>query len=174
MTTQADWIYLGLGANLGDRARQLRAAQAHLSQLPGYQRMAASALYETPPWGLADQPAFLNQVLAIQTTLSPWEFLEAAQAIEATLGRTRHTHWGPRTLDIDILAWGQLQLRSQRLNLPHPFIAERAFVLRPWADIAPDFQPPGCPGSVAEMLAALTSASVAEVQVFVKEGETRP
>jgi 2-amino-4-hydroxy-6-hydroxymethyldihydropteridine diphosphokinase len=170
MNAQSDWIFLGLGANLGDRARQLRAACAQLAHLPDFRLLAASALYETPPWGMTEQPAFLNQVLAIHTSLNAWEFLEAAQTIELALGRTRHTHWGPRTLDIDILAWGQLLLRSQRLNLPHPFIAERAFVLRPWADIAPDFHPPGCPDTVAHMLAALPIAVVEAVQPFVEEG----
>jgi 2-amino-4-hydroxy-6-hydroxymethyldihydropteridine diphosphokinase len=164
MNAQSEWVYLGLGSNLGDRSGYLRQALDLLSALPGWQLLAASALYETPPWGELAQPAFLNQVVAMQVTISPWEFLEAAQAIEAALGRTRVLHWGPRTLDIDILAWGQTTIKSQRLTLPHPFIAERAFVLVPWAEIAPDFHPPGTPGDIAALLAALPAATVQAVQ----------
>jgi 2-amino-4-hydroxy-6-hydroxymethyldihydropteridine diphosphokinase len=164
MTAKSNWIFIGLGANLGNREAQLAAAREGLSQLPGWQLHAASSLYETAPWGLIDQPAFLNQVLAIDAAMSPMEFLHAAQALEAALGRVRETHWGPRKIDIDILAWGQQRIQSQRLTIPHPALADRAFVLVPWAEIAPDFHPPGHPATIAELLAALPESETHSVQ----------
>lgn len=164
MIAEADWIFVGLGANLGDRAAQLAAAMEGLSQFPGWQLHAASALYETAPWGLREQPAFLNQVLAVEVAMTPMEFLHAAQALEAALGRVRETHWGPRKIDIDILAWGQQRIQSQRLTIPHPALADRAFVLVPWAEIAPNFHPPGHPATIAQLLTALPASETQSVQ----------
>lgn len=137
-----DAIFLGLGSNQGDRQHMLHQARLQLQTLPDWQLLAASSLYQTAPWGNLAQAPFLNQVIACHISLDPWALLQAIQDIEQALGRHRTVHWGPRTLDIDLLAYGQRQIRSQRLTIPHPYLSERAFVLIPWAEIAPDFQPP--------------------------------
>jgi 2-amino-4-hydroxy-6-hydroxymethyldihydropteridine diphosphokinase len=131
-------VYLSLGSNLGDRAAYLRAALQHLGALPHTQVTAVSALHETPPWGHTEQPAFLNMAVMLTTALSPEALLEATQRIEGDLGRTRDTHWGPRTLDIDILAYEGEERHTAALQLPHPYATQRAFVLAPLAEIAPD------------------------------------
>lgn len=131
-------VYLSLGSNLGNRAAYLRGAVAALARLPETRVAAESAVYETPPWGKSDQPAFLNQAVALETALSPENLLAAIHHIEKDAGRQRHEHWGPRTLDIDIL-WYEGETRdTPALRLPHPYLTERRFVLQPLADIAPE------------------------------------
>ncbi len=130
--------YLALGSNLGDRAATLRDAVARLAALPGTNLVTESRVRETPPWGVTDQPAFLNMAVALETTLPPEELLAHAQAIENALGRTRTAHWGPRTLDIDILLYDDVTRDTPALRLPHPYLTQRRFVLEPLADLAPD------------------------------------
>lgn len=101
--------------------------------------VSQSTLYETAPWGVTDQPAFLNQVLVVETTLGPEEVLVQTQAIEYELGRVRHEHWGARTIDIDLLYYDQLIWQTPTLTLPHPLLHQRRFTLVPLAEIAPDF-----------------------------------
>jgi 2-amino-4-hydroxy-6-hydroxymethyldihydropteridine diphosphokinase len=139
--------YLGLGASLGDRAQNLRDAVERLKE-HGLHIIAASPIYESPHLGLVPEdanryPPHLNAVVAVQTTLSPEALLAAVQAAESAGGRQRLERWGPRTIDIDILAYDALQCSSDRLVLPHPGIARRAFVARPLLDIAPEFRLPG-------------------------------
>lgn len=133
-------IYLGLGTNLGDRTANLQAAIAGLAEK--LVMTAVSSLYQTPPWGLTDQPDFLNLCLAAQTDLTPEELLTFVKNLEVALGRQPAERWGPRLIDIDILFYANQLVETETMTIPHPRLAERAFVLRPLADIAPDFVHP--------------------------------
>lgn len=133
--------YLGLGANLGDRAATLRSAIAGLAELGTI--VAVSPAYETAPVGYAGQPDFLNAVVVVETELDPLALLDATQTIENAHGRTRPFPNAPRTLDIDILFLDDGVLSTPRLTVPHPRVAERAFALVPLADVAPDLRDPG-------------------------------
>ena len=133
-------VYLGLGSNLGDRLSTLRQARQCLQETPGISATKPSFLYQTTPvGGPADQPDYLNGVLEITTTLEPLELLQGCQSIEANFGRQREIHWGARTLDIDLLFYDKRVIASKDLQLPHPRIAERGFVLQPLCDLAPYF-----------------------------------
>ena len=129
-------IYLGLGANLGDCRASLRRALRLLAHLEDTQLLRVSSFYETPPWGNEKQPPFLNACAALETRLSPLVFLRRAQRIERALGRVRKEHWGPRTIDIDLLFAEGFESAVPELRLPHPYIHERAFVLLPLTEIA--------------------------------------
>ncbi len=130
--------YLALGSNLGDKVGHLRAAVAAIGALPMTRVTARSAVYRTPPWGKTDQDWFVNAVIAVETTLSPEALLQGALAIEQQLGRVRRERWGPRVIDIDMLLHGDAQRATPSLTLPHPAMTERAFVLVPLHEIAPD------------------------------------
>lgn len=136
--TEARTAYLSLGSNLGNREETLRKAVRQLAAADGVNTLAVSSLYETEPWGKKDQPSFLNIAVSLQTTLTPEELLALAQAVETELGRVRHERWGPRTIDVDILHIEGVERKTPTLTLPHPYMTERAFVLVPLADIAPD------------------------------------
>ncbi|MHB9023242.1 MAG: 2-amino-4-hydroxy-6-hydroxymethyldihydropteridine diphosphokinase [Armatimonadota bacterium] len=131
-------VYLSLGSNLGNREALLREAVARIGMLPGTRVIGESAMLETAPWGKTDQPAFLNMALAIETTFSPEALLDRLRAIEDALGRQRSEHWGPRTLDIDLLVFEDAVRDTPALRLPHPYLTSRQFVLQPLAEIAPD------------------------------------
>jgi 2-amino-4-hydroxy-6-hydroxymethyldihydropteridine diphosphokinase len=135
--------YLGLGANLGDRAQQLARACATLHQHPAITVQAVSSLYHTAPVGVTDQAWFLNAVARLQTSLTPTALLSVTQAIERRLGRTPAPRWGPRVIDIDILLYDAVYLQRPFLTIPHPALHERAFVLVPLQELAPDLQLPG-------------------------------
>ncbi len=154
-------VFLGLGANLGDRAAMLRAGLHGLE--PEVQVKAVSALYETEPVGVLDQPPFLNAVCTARTALGPRELLEKVKAIEHAAGRRPGPRWGPRPLDIDILLYGQEITDTPALQIPHPRLTERGFVLRPLADLAPDLIIPGVGRSVRELLAAVDLHGVREI-----------
>jgi 2-amino-4-hydroxy-6-hydroxymethyldihydropteridine diphosphokinase len=130
--------YLALGGNVGNSRAILDRAVTMLDDGKDITVTARSSDYLTPPWGMMDQPPFVNLCLAIETTLTPLQLLERTQTVERTLGRDRlaETRWGPRTCDIDILAYDDLTLSDRDLTLPHPLIFERAFVLVPLAEIA--------------------------------------
>lgn len=150
MPEGAPWTcYLSLGANLGARAQTLREALRRLAQLPGTQLVRASAFHETAPWGKTDQPPFLNGAACLSTRLAPEALLAACQEIERALGRVRHEHWGARTLDIDLVygvcGAAEVRVATPRLTLPHPYLLERAFVLVPLAEIAPELVLAGRP-----------------------------
>ncbi len=133
---KARTCYLSLGANLGGRAETLREALRRLAVLPETKLTAISPFYETAPWGKLDQPSFLNAAAAVETKLEPLMLLQACQQIEQELGRVRHEHWGARTIDIDLLHIPGVKMARAELTLPHPYLVQRAFVLRPLADIA--------------------------------------
>ena len=142
--------YLLLGSNLGDRAALLAAARQELAETAG-EIVAESGLYETAAWGRADQPAFLNQALAIRTWRRPEALLAACQAAEQRAGRQRREHWGSRTLDVDILLFGAEIIATSNLVVPHPRLPERRFALVPMAEIAgPQLHP-----QLSETIAAL-------------------
>ena len=146
--------YVGLGSNLDDPAAQLQAALRALSEIPHTRLCRASRLYRTPPWGLLDQPEFVNAVAELETELTPPELLEALQAVERGAGRERIERWGPRILDLDLLLHGEAQIDAPGLHLPHPHLHERAFVLLPLAELVADLVVPGR-GRVADLLAAV-------------------
>jgi 2-amino-4-hydroxy-6-hydroxymethyldihydropteridine diphosphokinase len=127
--------FLSLGSNLGEREARLGAARGALAALPGTKMMAASRIFETAPQDLADQPAFLNQVVCLETTLAPFDLLDACQRIESEQGRVREKRFGPRTLDVDILLFQDVVSEGPRLTLPHPRLLRRAFVLVPLAEV---------------------------------------
>jgi 2-amino-4-hydroxy-6-hydroxymethyldihydropteridine diphosphokinase len=143
--------YVGLGSNLGDREATIRGA----AQLIGAARL--SPLFETEPWGLRDQPSFLNAAAEVETVLTPRRFLARLLEIEQSLGRERNgPRWGPRTIDLDLLLWGNERISEPGLEVPHPLMLERRFVLEPLAALAPDREIPGN-GTVSEALAGLQS-----------------
>ena len=150
-------VFVALGSNLGDRAALLACAVRELGRLPETRIVRLSSLYETRPWGLENQPDFYNQVVELRTQLGPRELLHEALAIEARLGRRRTVRWGPRTADIDLLVYDDLQMDTPELTLPHPRMLERAFVLVPLAEIAPQLRVAG--RTIAEHLAALGDTS---------------
>lgn len=131
---------IALGGNVGDVRATVERAIALLCEGAAVRLLARSADYRTPPWGVADQPAFVNAVIAVETALAPHALLSRALAVERTLGRNRsqERRWGPRQIDIDILAYDDVELHDAELTLPHPHLFERAFVLVPLAEIAPD------------------------------------
>jgi 2-amino-4-hydroxy-6-hydroxymethyldihydropteridine diphosphokinase len=137
--------FIGLGSNLGDREENLRQALRALDATPGVQVVQASSVYETEPVGGPAQPDFLNAVVEVETVLGPRALLEACMTIERALGRDRSTEqrWGPRVIDLDVLAMGDLVVTDPDLEIPHPRLAERAFVLVPLAEIAPGVVIPG-------------------------------
>ncbi len=129
-------VYLSLGANIGEPYQQLKSALLNLKEHPEIGELESSSFYRTKPIG-PKQPDFLNLAAKITTTLSPHALLAETQAIEAAHHRHRTTHWGPRTLDIDLLMYEEIQIQSDTLTLPHPEMEQRAFVLIPLAEIAP-------------------------------------
>jgi 2-amino-4-hydroxy-6-hydroxymethyldihydropteridine diphosphokinase len=154
-------ILLSLGANLGDPVRTLSLALDRLDQA-GVRITARSRLYRTPPWGLVDQPAFVNLCARAETVLAPRRLLEVVHAIEKGLGRERHIPWGPRLVDIDILTYGELSIEEPGLTIPHPAMTARAFVLVPLCDIAPDQVVAG--RRVAEWAGLVDSAGIEAIE----------
>ena len=144
--------YIGLGANLGEPKRQIHWAIEQLATIALSRVVAVSKLYRSAPMGPQDQPAYINAVAALQTSLSPLALLDQLQAIENAAGRVRGIErWGPRTLDLDIIMYGSIQLSEERLTLPHYGAKDRNFVLLPLYEIAPELQFPDGE-SVAERL----------------------
>ena len=135
--TRHERAYLALGSNLGDRAAYLGRARAAVDALPDTRVLAASAVEETAPLGGLDQPAYLNQMLLVETGLEPRALLAACQAIERDAGRERRGRWGPRTLDVDIVRYGHRTITEPDLVIPHPGLADRDFWQRELAELEP-------------------------------------
>jgi 2-amino-4-hydroxy-6-hydroxymethyldihydropteridine diphosphokinase len=151
--------YVGLGSNLGDRAAYLLLGLSALSRLPKTHLLRLSPVYETDPVG-PPQPPYLNMVAELETELSPKGLLAEMLRIEKALGRERRERWGPRTLDLDLLLYGDLVLEEAGLSVPHPRLHERAFVLVPLLDLLPEGRHPLLGQSFAELLASLDASSV--------------
>jgi 2-amino-4-hydroxy-6-hydroxymethyldihydropteridine diphosphokinase len=151
--------YVGLGSNLGDRAAYLLLGLSALSRLPKTHLLRLSPVYETDPVG-PPQPPYLNMVAELETELSPKGLLAEMLRIEKALGRERRERWGPRTLDLDLLLYGDLVLEEEGLSVPHPRLHERAFVLVPLLDLLPEGRHPLWGQSFAELLASLDASSV--------------
>ncbi|MEZ8142552.1 2-amino-4-hydroxy-6-hydroxymethyldihydropteridine diphosphokinase [Enterovibrio sp. FF113] len=147
--------YIAIGSNLGNPVEKAQCAIEALSQLPDSQLIACSLLYSSKPMGPSDQPDYVNAVVSIDTKLLPLDLLDHTQRIELAFGRERKDErWGPRTLDLDILLYGDVQLESERLTVPHYGMKVREFVLFPLAEIAPDLHLPD--GSAVADLVAVT------------------
>jgi 2-amino-4-hydroxy-6-hydroxymethyldihydropteridine diphosphokinase len=152
--------YIGVGSNLEDPRAQVLAAITRLAQLPRTRLVLASKLYRSRPFGPVAQPDFVNAVAGILTQLEPKALMGELHAIESAMGRPeRHAHWGPRIIDLDLLAQGHERREEPHLTLPHPGIVDRNFVLYPLAEIAPDLVLPGL-GRVADLAAAVTAEGI--------------
>ena len=159
MTTHR--VYIGLGTNVGDRWGNLARALAHLQELLTLDQV--SPVYETEPWGYTDQPPFLNAVASGRTDLAPRALLTSLKALERTLGREPTFRYGPRVIDLDILFYGERVLLAEELIIPHPRLHERAFVLVPLADLAPDLVHPVLGRRVRDLLAGVDTGGVQRV-----------
>jgi 2-amino-4-hydroxy-6-hydroxymethyldihydropteridine diphosphokinase len=153
-------VYIGLGSNLAEPLKQLRGALAALATLPQTQLLAQSSFYVSDPLGPADQPRYVNAVAALDSALEPLVLLDALQAIELSQGRERKAErWGPRTLDLDILLFGERLLNNARLTVPHYHMHARPFVLYPLAELAPELCLPDG-RALSELLAACPFAGL--------------
>ncbi len=151
-------VYLGLGSNLGDRLSNLHTAVATMP--PTVVLDDCSPVYETPPWGYEDQPTFLNQAVCGQTDLEPKELLDHLKMLEAQMGRESTIKYGPRLIDVDILFYDDLVLETEALTIPHPRLFERAFVLVPLTDLAPDLRHPLLNKTIRELLSAVDTTGI--------------
>lgn len=154
--------YIGLGSNLDDPEEQLRRAFTELAQIPCTRLICNSDLYRNPPMGGLDQPDYINAVARVETSLGPEQLLQQLQAIETAHGRTRAGRWGARTLDLDLLVYGSNIIDTPDLQLPHPGVHERAFVLYPLHEIAPDLEIPGR-GQVTGLLENCSSDGLTKI-----------
>lgn len=171
MTENRHTVYLSLGTNLGRRAANLRAALASLA--PQIRVRRTSPVYETEPWGYTDQPAFLNQVVEAETSLSPEDLLDHLKQIETALGREPTFRYGPRLIDLDVIFYDDRVIEEDNLNIPHPRLAERAFVLVPLADLAPDLIHPLLQRPVRELLAEVDVTGIRQVMRYIPAFGTR-
>jgi len=146
--------YIGIGSNLGNRKENCEIAIKHLKDR-GINILTVSPAIETEPWGVEEQPKFINMAIEVETDLSPEGLLILLKKLEEIMGRTQTVRWGPRLIDLDILFYNDLVMKSAELEIPHPRIQHRDFVLRPLAEIAPDLLHPVFKKSIQEMLDAL-------------------
>ncbi len=148
---------IALGANLDNPAQQIHGAAQRIARMPGVLIRGRSHLFRTAPVGGPDQPDYVNAVMIVETDRDPHDLLADLHVIEAEHGRTRDVHWGPRTLDLDLIAYDDLRVADRDLHVPHPRAHERAFVLLPWCDADPDALLPGA-GPVRDLAAGLDSS----------------
>ncbi|OPL08897.1 MAG: hypothetical protein AVO33_08250 [delta proteobacterium ML8_F1] len=154
--------YLGLGANLGDPLKNLREGIRRLGSHPEIEILKQSSFYKTAPWGKKDQPPFVNLCLKIATDLGPEELLGVTQGIEKAMGRIKKEQWGPRPIDIDILLYGDLELLTENLKIPHPHMTQRAFVLVPLREIEPELKIQG--EAIAGYLETIGEEGIEKIQ----------
>ncbi|UBH08535.1 2-amino-4-hydroxy-6-hydroxymethyldihydropteridine diphosphokinase [Macrococcus armenti] len=145
-------VYISFGSNIGDREQQINEALNKLQQVRDTELVTVSSLYETAPVGGVIQDDFLNGAAIVETSLTPIDFLNEIQRIELELGRERKVHWGPRTIDLDVLLMDDYIIEHERLNVPHPYMHERSFVLIPLAEIAPEAVHPILNKSIKELV----------------------
>nr|WP_319388739.1 2-amino-4-hydroxy-6-hydroxymethyldihydropteridine diphosphokinase [uncultured Cohaesibacter sp.] len=138
-------VFISLGGNIGDPAITIEDTLSTLSSQKGVRVISRSPYYITPPWGNTNQAEFVNACAVLKTTLSAPDLLKTCLAVEKSMGRVRDTHWGPRIIDIDLLTYGDAVINEDNLQIPHPYMTERAFVLVPLRDLAPDFSLNGVP-----------------------------
>lgn len=155
-------LFIALGTNLGDRVANLAEARRRISQ--HFPLIRTSHLYETPPWGITDQPAFYNQIIETCTDTDPLDLLHLVKRMEVEMGRVPGLRYGPRLIDIDLLVYGERVLETADLSLPHPRLFERAFVLVPLAEIAPDLIPPTQTLSIAALCSRLDTSGILRLE----------
>lgn len=150
--------FIGIGSNIGQREANVRRAVS-LMEADGIRQVLLSSLHETEPWGVTDQPGYINAAAEVETDLNPKELLQTLRGIEKRMGRFfEATRWGPRVIDLDILFYDNISLNEPELKIPHPLIPERAFVLDPLSEIAPDLLHPVTGKTISEMRKALKAA----------------
>lgn len=156
--------FVGLGGNIGDVAEAFASAAARMDALPGTRLLRISRRYRTPAWGMVAQPDFLNAVAMLETALAPRELLDALLGIERAHGRDRaaESRWGPRTLDLDLLLYGDVVIDEPGLSVPHPHLHERGFALKPLLEIVPDAEIPGH-GLARDLPAAMAADGIEAV-----------
>lgn len=155
--------YIGLGSNLDQPLAQVRSAIDELCKTTELRLISVSPLYASSPMGPQDQPDYINAVAAVETSLSPHELLKKLHVLEQQHGRQRLRHWGERTLDLDILLFGEQILDDADLTVPHPGLTERNFVIYPLADIAPDIEIPG-QGPVSQLISRVPRGDLTQVE----------
>ncbi|MBK9709955.1 MAG: 2-amino-4-hydroxy-6-hydroxymethyldihydropteridine diphosphokinase [Kouleothrix sp.] len=160
-------VYIGLGSNLGDRVANLRLAVQRLSAIVKIEK--ASQLYVAAPLGYVRDDAFVNAVIKASTTMKPMELLEMMQAIEIAMGRRSGVQYGPRPIDLDLLFYDAIQIETRKLTVPHPRIPQRAFVLKPLAEIAPNLMHPVLYYTVSQLLQDTEDAD--QVQIYTSESQ---
>lgn len=156
--------FIAIGSNLGDRAGNVKKAAALVADGVNASLLAMSSLYETEPWGIKEQPAFVNAVMKVETGLTPSALLEHTKAIEDRMGRQRVQRFGPRTIDLDIIFFDAIVMDENGLSIPHPRAAERAFVMVPLAEIDPGFVHPGLGRSAADIAAGLEKQGIKKLE----------
>lgn len=158
VNTNSERVFIALGGNLGDPEKTMAEALANFTRSGESKIVSVSSLYSTPPWGKTNQPDFLNAVAEIRTTLEPRELLTLCLSIEKSFLRERRERWGPRTIDLDIIAYGDRRISEPGLEIPHPQLEKRAFVLVPLSEIADDFKIRGA--RVKELAMAVDNAGI--------------
>jgi 2-amino-4-hydroxy-6-hydroxymethyldihydropteridine diphosphokinase len=155
-------VYIALGSNLGDRAENLRAAREQIAA-PDLRVLRESSVYETAPRDIEDQPWFLNQVIECETDLFPRQLLARLKKIERAMGRKKRVARGPREIDLDILLYGDAMVKAPELEVPHPRLTERRFVLEPLAELVPDKKHPGTRRTMREMLSGVSNQVIKKI-----------
>lgn len=148
-------VFIGLGSNMGHKRDNMEQAAAIISNIPDVDLIRCSSLYQTEPWGKTDQDIFINQVIEVETDLSAQELLRKLQDIEIKMGRQRKEKWGPRIIDLDILLYGNEVMDDLYLQIPHPHMRERLFVLVPLYEIGPDLRFPDDGATIEEVLSSV-------------------
>lgn len=145
-------VYIAIGSNLGNRAENCARAMELIGRIRGAEVAGKSSLYETEPWGVTGQGRFINAAVEVRTSLEPEDLLRALKSIEAVMGRKDAGRWGPRVIDLDIIFYGDMVVEKEGLTIPHPRLLERAFVLVPLNEIAPDLVHPVLKETVSELM----------------------